>query len=471
MIFFVGDLAVNRVILIIVGIFESTIYSGGLRFFLRYNSKKILNYVSLGLFICLMWFVSVSVSSYINRTMSISLRAPEVVDNSGSETEIISNKKSVIVVVKRGDTFESIIKNNVSGDDSYKLLKVASNYKNLHSLKIGQKIILDYDVIADDLSDEISESLIGVKLEIDPLNFVTLSKVGDSFIHENNAIPVHRFVTKSHQMINSNVAETLKSLGLSNTSIAEVVSAYSYTIDFQRQIHDGDSVKVILETFLKESGEFSHYGKVLSASLLLSGKEYNIYRYNVAKNVDTFFSEDGKSIKRNLLTTPLNVMKISSCYGHRKHPISGYTKMHKGIDFAAPEGTPIYAAGDGVITEMNYRSGYGKFIQIKHSPTLSTAYAHAKNFAKQLKVGSKVKQGMVIAYVGMSGRTTGAHLHYEVKINGKHVNPQSIKTSPNTELVGVDFRKFEIFKKKVRKLDSVLDSKIEIATNDLEVFR
>ena len=183
-----------------------------------------------------------------------------------------------------------------------------------------------------------------------------------------------------------------------------------------------------------------------------------------------YFSEDGKSVKRNLLRTPIGVARISSHFGNRKHPILGYTKMHKGVDFFAPKGTPIYAAGNGVITDLGWRSGFGNYVQIRHSSTLATAYGHANAFAKGLTRGSTVKQGQIIAYVGQTGRATGPHLHYEVKINGKQVNPLSIKTSPGIELSGKKLQDFSTFKKKIGKLHNELNEDSEIAVNYAETI-
>ena len=251
----------------------------------------------------------------------------------------------------------------------------------------------------------------------------------------------------------------------------DLVNIYSHQVDFQRQVKPGDNLNLIVEKYITEDGQFSHYGKVVFASLNLSGKNYNIYRYahDGSDNMQ-YFSEDGKSVKRNLLRTPIGVARISSHFGNRKHPILGYTKMHKGVDFFAPKGTPIYAAGNGVITDLGWRSGFGNYVQIRHSSTLATAYGHANAFAKGLTRGSTVKQGQIIAYVGQTGRATGPHLHYEVKINGKQVNPLSIKTSPGIELSGKKLQDFSTFKKKIGKLHNDLNEDSEIAVNYAETI-
>src|SRR5690606_2761235 len=150
----------------------------------------------------------------------------------------------------------------------------------------------------------------------------------------------------------------------------------------------------------------------------------------------------GESIRKALLRTPIDGARVTSGFGMRKHPILGYSKMHKGLDFGAPSGTPIFAAGAGTVVEMGHNGGYGNHVRIKHNGVYQTAYAHASRFAKGLKVGKKVKQGDVIAYVGATGRATGPHLHYEVMIDGKQVDPLSIKLVGH-KLQGAELKRFQ----------------------------
>ncbi|XVN40926.1 MAG: peptidoglycan DD-metalloendopeptidase family protein [Rickettsia endosymbiont of Argas persicus] len=423
--------------------------------------KKILTSISLLLFIALVIFVSFAVNNYVNDTLSITLVHPETEESS----EAISFKE---VIVKKGDTINSILSGqNIPKNDIEKIVNLVKEGKLSSSLKIGQQITFEYEtkILENDDEDLTSETIFLNKIVIvlDKLKTIEVVRENDNFKVEEIIVPLSKKISKSSVIIESSFMSALKKLGLSNNSIIELINAYAYQIDFQRQIKSGDTATVITEKYVTEDGKFSHHGKILYVSLNLLGKDYNIYRYSQDNNANnqTFFSEDGKSVKRSLLKTPLKVIKVSSHYGNRKHPILGYTKMHKGVDFAAPTGTPIYSAGNGVITEIGWKSGYGKFIQIKHSGTLSTAYAHASNFAKNLKVGSIVKQGQVIAYVGSTGRATGPHLHYEVKIDGKHVNPMSVKTTPGVELNGKNLEKFKQFKKEIKTLNVKLDKELQ----------
>ncbi len=436
--------------------------------------RATLTYLSIPLFIVLATVASFSVKQYVRETMSITLAditlSDRINEQQNSEEET-AEESSVTILVKKGDTLKAILTNQaIATNDVAQIVKIAEELKISSSLQIGQEITFDYDIniTEEDDKDLASESktLTGLTLHLSKQKAVEIIKENGAFIAKTTTIPLNKLISRSSIIIESNFIASLKKLGLASNSIVELTNAYSHQIDFQRQIQSGDTITVITEKFLGKDGKFSHHGKILYASLNLSGTEYNIYRYSMNNSNHSFFSEDGKGVKRSLLRTPVNLVRVSSHYGNRKHPTLGFTKMHKGVDFAAPVGTPIYAAGDGVVTEASCKSGYGRLVKIKHSSTLSTIYAHASKFASNLKIGSRVKQGQVIAYVGQTGRTTGPHLHYEVKIDGKNVNPMSIKTTPSIGLSGQELAKFKAFKKQLKALETKLASGIELAENE-----
>lgn len=443
---------------------ENFIFSIIFHSVIRSNFKAILAYSSVLLFTGLVGFISISVSNYVDKTMSINL-VPANLNDQGLEK---IEQNSVTINVRKGDTLSTILKSqNLAQEEISQIIDLVKKNNKELLLKPGNSIIFDYELKlieseTSDLNTEVN-SLNGIKIIIDKLNSINIVKNENGFNINNNTVLINRYITQYTEVIESNLISTLQCIGVSSNNISELINAYSYQVDFQRQIHSGDTITVIIEKFKTEDGAVSHHGKVLFASLTLAGKKHNIYRYNNKDREHSFFSEDGKSVKRSLLKTPVNIIRVSSKYGNRKHPIDGYTKTHRGVDFAAPEGTPIYAAGDGVITELGWKSGYGKFLQIKHSPTLSTAYAHAKGFAKNLKIGSRVKQGNVIAYVGSTGKTTGPHLHYEVKVEGKHINPMSIKTTPDIQLTNNNLKAFQQFKLYMNSLSKDLNKTTEIS--------
>jgi len=211
-----------------------------------------------------------------------------------------------------------------------------------------------------------------------------------------------------------------------------------------------------VDKFYTKDGKLSHTGDILYSSLTLGDKKISIYQFVHLDGQVAYYNEKGESIKKEFLRTPINAARISSKFGMRHHPVLGYSKMHQGIDFAAPVGTPILAAGGGIIESANHNYGnYGRYVRIKHNSTYSTVYAHASRFAKGIKPGSKVVQGQVIAYVGTTGRSTGPHLHYEVLEHGKHINPLKFKFASNSEkLTGKILEQFKQNKKKIDKLAS-----------------
>ncbi|MCC8418019.1 MAG: peptidoglycan DD-metalloendopeptidase family protein [Rickettsia endosymbiont of Bryobia graminum] len=430
--------------------------------------RVVFSYLSILLFIGFATFASISINRFVNDRMSITIAGPS--DIAYEEPEQFIEEVSQTVSVKKGDTLKAILlQQKIPSEEITKIIKLSQEKGINSSLKIGQQLVFDYDIniVEEDNEDLTSEqrTLNKVTIIFDKINSLEITKEGQDFYAKDVVVALNKFLTKSSVTINSSFMSALKSLGLSSNSISELINAYSYQIDFQRQIKNGDIVSVITEKFVTKDGEFSHHGRILYVSLKLSGQEYNIYRYSAdnSKDSHSFFSEDGKSVKRSLLRTPIKLIRVSSHFGNRHHPTLGYTKMHTGVDFAAPTGTPIYAAGNGVITEIGMKSGYGRWIQIKHSPNLSTGYAHASSFAKNLKAGSVVKQGQVIAYVGSSGRATGPHLHYEVKIAGKNVNPMNVKTTPGIELTGQQLAQFRQFKNNVKSLSEKLNTKVEVA--------
>jgi murein DD-endopeptidase MepM/ murein hydrolase activator NlpD len=250
--------------------------------------------------------------------------------------------------------------------------------------------------------------------------------------------------------------------GIPSAVIAEAIRIYSWDIDFQRDIRAGDSLEVLYETYVTEDGAFARYGDILYASLSVNGKSIPVYRYETSDGSVDYFEPSGRSVRKALMKTPVDGARLSSGYGMRRHPILGYNKMHKGQDFAAPTGTPIYAAGDGVIERAGRWSSYGIYTRIRHNASLKTAYAHQSKLAKGIAPGVRVKQGQIIGYVGSTGRSTGPHLHYEVLQNGKHVNPSKLKLPQGETLRGAQLTKFKAHA-------ASLDREFQAMRNDLKL--
>jgi len=251
-----------------------------------------------------------------------------------------------------------------------------------------------------------------------------------------------RYATVSGTITDSLFASAARE-GMPHAVAARLSNMFLYDIDFQREIHYGDKFEAVYEVFYDDQGRVVEYGEVLFGRMSWRGgkDERGYYRFDDGKDV-SWFDETGASARRLLMKTPIEGARITSSFGMRKHPVLGYTKGHKGTDFGASRGTPIMAAGDGVIERAGPFSSYGNYIKIKHSAGYETAYAHLNGFAKGIKAGSRVRQGDIIGYVGSTGRSTGPHLHYEVLYNGSQVNPMTIKVADGRKLDGSDQEAF-----------------------------
>jgi murein DD-endopeptidase MepM/ murein hydrolase activator NlpD len=224
-------------------------------------------------------------------------------------------------------------------------------------------------------------------------------------------------------------------------------------VDFQREIQPNDKFEVLYDQYVNGAGELVHAGQIRYAMLELSGKPIRIYHYVPADGKADFFDPRGESVRKALLRTPIDGARLTSRFGMRQHPILGYTAMHRGIDFAAPTGTPIQAAGNGTVEFIGPNGGYGNYVRIKHTNAFSTAYAHLSGFAKGLRKGGRVSQGQAIGYVGSTGSSTGPHLHYEVLSGGTQINPLSIKVASSRKLEG---KELERYKAHLREIDALL---------------
>lgn len=249
--------------------------------------------------------------------------------------------------------------------------------------------------------------------------------------------------------INSSLFLDADHAGVPAPIIVEMIRMFSYSIDFQREIHPGDAFEVFFDRKYNEDGVAVKEGDIAYASLTVGGKAHRLWRYKMADTSWDYFDENGNSMKKFLMKTPIDGARISSSFGSRKHPILGYTKFHSGVDFAAPRGTPIYAAGDGTVKIAGWVNGYGKFIELGHANKYETAYAHMSAFAKGIRPGVRVRQGQVIGYVGTTGRSTGPHLHYEIHVAGKKVNPLGIKVATGVRLEGKQLAGFKATRAKV----------------------
>jgi murein DD-endopeptidase MepM/ murein hydrolase activator NlpD len=363
-------------------------------------------------------------------------------------TEPLPNPSAAIaqtVQVQRGDTLITVLVNaGVSHDDAYGAVEALQDLFAPRDLRPGQEIALTFSAPEKQHQGPVDFQLVSLSLQpsADRDLQVTRDLDGGFTAFAVDRPLTHRNVAVRGE-INSSLFEATQNAGVPFAVITAAIKAFSYDVDFQRDIQPGDTFEFVYDRLDDEDGNLAKPGDLLYASLTLSGKTHEIYRYEMSDGFVDYFNPKGESVRKALLRTPIDGARITSGYGMRNHPILGYSKMHKGVDFGAPTGTPIFAAGDGVITKIGPFSSYGNYIQLKHNATYATAYAHISRFAKGLHVGSHVHQGDVIAYVGATGRATGPHLHFEVLVNGSQVNPTSVKLPSGSKLAGADLKKFK----------------------------
>jgi murein DD-endopeptidase MepM/ murein hydrolase activator NlpD len=368
-----------------------------------------------------------------------------------------------VIEVRRGDTlFGLLTKAGLSDTEAQAASHSLTDVFSPSDLKVGQEITLNFATGAGPAVDP-DNKLVALTLQPSVERDVKLTRAADGqFVAAAFDKPLTERVDRAAGQIDISLFEAARDAGVPVGLIGEIIKAYSYDVDFQRDIHEGDSFEVMYERFDNDKGDFAKAGRLLYASLSIGGKPMPIY-YFERDGDGEYFTGDGVAVRKSLLKTPIDGARITSGFGMRVNPILGYSAMHQGIDFGAPSGTPIFAAGNGVVEEIGWKNGYGKWIKLRHNGTYETAYAHTSKFASGLKRGSKVKQGQVIAYVGTTGNSTGPHLHFEIMVNGKHVNPSSVKTVASDKLNGKPLKDFKAQVAAIQKQRRDLINRAEIA--------
>ena len=357
--------------------------------------------------------------------------------------------------IKAGETFNSILEQySVKQKDIFTIKNTLSKKVNLDKLNTDQKIYLTIDqtdnTIIKFLFQVSNKERIVLTQDLQKKSFnqkILLTKLKKEIIYKENTILQSLYKSAINKKIPANV-------------ITEFARVYGFQVDFQRDIKKQDKFQIMYEIFTDEKKRLIESGNILYANLIMSGEDNSLYYFD-KKGAEGHYDKNGKSVRKALMKTPINGARLSSPYGMRKHPIDGFNKMHQGTDFAAPMGTPIMASGSGVIKKAGWCGGGGNCVVIKHNSTYQTIYAHMSKFAKGIRSGVRVRQGQTIGYVGSTGKSTGPHLHYEVLIDGKRVNSQTLKL-PSGKILKNNERK--LFETKKIKLD-VLKSEIIIGLN------
>lgn len=329
------------------------------------------------------------------------------------------NYKVIKNVLEKGESiYELLKKYKISSQTINDILNAVMPYYDLGQMKAGKKLEIIFDL---------NNYLYGISLNIDQMTKLQIALIDNSFKVFFYKKPYKIKNNLSEIIISSNLYNDSEAFGLPRSIFFELVNILSFSLDFQRDIRKNTTFLVLYEKLYDYKNNLITTGKILYSKVLLKNDSIEMYLFKSNEKEADFYDSEGKSIRKTLMKTPIDGARLSSGFGKRRHPILGYNKMHRGIDFAAKRGTPIYAAGDGIIERANFYGAYGRYIRIRHNSQYKTAYAHLSKFARGIKRNNKVKQGQVIGYVGTSGRSTGPHLHYEVIFNKKQINPLKLK--------------------------------------------
>ena len=330
---------------------------------------------------------------------------------------------------------DALLDNGAKRQEAFEAIEELGKHFNVRKIQVGQKLNASYNP---------DGGLDSIEIQKDFDHLIVVGKKDGAYKGFLQELPSQTITRHSSGIIKDNLFLAAQKQGLPQAVIVELIRIFSYDVDFQREIRKGDQFEIFYERKLSQDGRRVQEGNILFAKLVLSGKAINLYRYRPpGKDFADYFHEDGQSSKRALMKTPIEGARLSSNYGRRKHPVLGYTRMHKGVDFSAPTGTPIMAAGDGVIERSSWYGSFGNYVRIRHNGTYKTIYAHMSKYGRGIKKGVRVKQGQIIGYVGATGRVTGRHLHYEVYMNGTQVNPLRLKIPSGIKLKGAQFDQYK----------------------------
>jgi len=387
--------------------------------------------------------------------------------NPGVETHTIT--------LDSGDTLAGALEDSgISADDANAAITALAKVYNPRSLRAGQSFDLTFNTakqpdqsdnagavnvftnaksrsyVSGDLANTQAASeppvaqLLSIKFSPTIEHDISVTRAADGTFGANDTVKqLVPHVHRAGATINSSLYLSAMQAGIPADVVVEMIKMFSYKVDFQRDIRPGDSYEVYYDYYYTPDGQPARQGNISYAMMTLGGHEIALYRYQPDPNQPAdYFDAHGQSAKGMLMKTPVDGARITSGFGMRFHPILGYSRMHKGVDFGVPIGTPVMAAGAGTVTTEGWENGYGNFISVNHGNGYATGYGHLSRFAPGIHRGSHVRQAQIIAYSGMTGMATGPHLHYEIKINGQQVNPTKVKIAQGRKLAGRDLRAY-----------------------------
>ena len=419
---------------------------------LKINLKKNIEIFALALLI----LVTIIFTSYYNynkeKIFNNYVNLLENVYFKKSFNQVLNNLeprfKKIEHKINVGETFDKILEQySVEKSEIAQIKKELSKKINLNKLNINQK----FQFIIDQTNYSVKEFIFQVSTT--EKIYLSRKNKSDQFNQKIVVTKLNKSIVYGESIILESLYKSASSEKIPASIIIEFARIYGFQVDFQRDIRKKDSFQIMYEIFSDDKKNIIESGNILYANLKLSGEDNSLYYYD-SKGSEGHYDKSGKSVQKALMKTPINGARLSSSFGMRKHPIDGFNKMHRGTDFAAPKGTPIMASGNGIIKKAGWCGGGGNCVVIKHNSTYQTVYAHMSKFAKNIRKGVRVKQGQIIGYVGSTGKSTGPHLHYEVIVNGKRINSQTLKLPSGKVLKGEERKVFETTRIKLDVLKS-----------------
>ena len=357
--------------------------------------------------------------------------------------------EAVPVQIRRGETFEEAVRRTgVAAEEASAVAATIANAFDLTELRAGLKF---ETAIAKPRDGRGDARLIGLTMRTGPASQLTVSRSFDGALRLRS---LEEKVTHETVVLKGDVERSLsasaRELGATASIVRAASRVFATKFDLQRDIRASDEFTLVFDRDVTEAGRTVDVGALLYAEL----KGRTFYRFQPAGAKEPqFFDENGKNLRSAMMRTPLqSFRRVSSNFGVRTHPISGYRKMHQGIDFAASTGTPVVAPADGVVVEARRWGGYGNWLRIRHANGLESGYGHLSRYGSGIRAGQRVSQGQVVAYVGSTGASTGPHLHYEIWRGGRRINPAGIRTQEGTELAGADLVAFRAEKARIDRI-------------------
>lgn len=359
--------------------------------------------------------------------------------------------------LKRRETLSDLVKRlDLPGNEGHQALYSLTGSELLDARRVRPGLEVKAHVAGDTLN--------ALSVDLEPGRRLMAKRMPDggfkAFALDSQLIPMPYIVKGS---IETSLYQDAQQLGAEDQQVVDFAQVFAYDLDFQREVHPGDEFEMVFDVLTDERGNVIRRGDVHYASLNGKAVSKSFYRFTTPdEKITDYFQANGESSTKFLMKTPINGARLSSRFGTRRHPISGYTRLHKGTDFAAPTGTPIYAAGNGVVERASRYGGYGHYIRIRHAKGYKTAYAHLSRYGRGIRSGRSVRQGQIIGYVGSTGASTGPHLHYEVWKNGKPVDVMRLKL-PTGRKLAMDPDIYEAFEVERDRIDAIRATREEPA--------